>query len=84
VHTRGEKRAITGRFAIGADGGNSFVRQAPGIAHEPLGFDQDWLVIDGREKRLRAGLPAMRHHLFEPEQPGETLRWDPTTDGGRS
>ncbi len=65
-------RRIEGRYVIGADGGNSFVRAALGIAYENLGFDQNWLVIDAKEKRARPGLPAMRQ-FCEPEQPGVTL-----------
>lgn len=72
----GAERTIQGRYLIGADGGNSFVRQALGVAYENLGFDQDWLVIDAMEKRPLPKLPAMRQ-LCEPEQPGVTLRMGP-------
>ncbi|HZT50860.1 MAG TPA: bifunctional 3-(3-hydroxy-phenyl)propionate/3-hydroxycinnamic acid hydroxylase [Stellaceae bacterium] len=72
----GRTRAVAGRYVIGADGGNSFVRTALGVAYEDLGFDQDWLVIDAREKRARPGLPAMRQ-FCEPEQPGVTLNMGP-------
>jgi 2-polyprenyl-6-methoxyphenol hydroxylase-like FAD-dependent oxidoreductase len=69
-------RQISGRYLIGADGGNSFVREALGVAYESLGFDQDWLVVDGRVKRERPGLPSMRQYC-EPEQPGVALRMGP-------
>lgn len=72
----GHERSLVGRYAIGADGGNSFVRRALGVEYEDLGFDQDWLVVDGRETRPRAGLPAMRQ-ICEPEQPGVTLAMGP-------
>jgi 2-polyprenyl-6-methoxyphenol hydroxylase-like FAD-dependent oxidoreductase len=72
----GKTRRIEGRYLIGADGGNSFVRGAQGIAYDDLGFDQNWLVIDAKEKRGRPGLPAMRQ-FCEPEQPGVTLRMGP-------
>ena len=72
----GESRQIEGRYLIGADGGNSFIRRALGIPYENLGFDQDWLVIDAKEKRPRPGLPAMRQ-FCEPEQPGVTLFMGP-------
>lgn len=72
----GETRRVEGRFLIGADGGNSFVRQALGITYENLGFDQDWLVIDAKEIRARPGLPPMRQ-FCEPEQPGVTLYMGP-------
>ncbi|HLI20593.1 MAG TPA: bifunctional 3-(3-hydroxy-phenyl)propionate/3-hydroxycinnamic acid hydroxylase [Stellaceae bacterium] len=72
----GKTRVVEGRYVIGADGGNSFVRQALGIAYENLGFDQNWLVIDAKEKKARPGLPAMRQ-FCEPEQPGVTLYMGP-------
>ena len=72
----GERRKMQGRYLIGSDGGNSFIRDALGIRYENLGFDQDWLVIDGKAKRPRPGLPAMRQ-LCEPEQPGVTLQMGP-------
>jgi 2-polyprenyl-6-methoxyphenol hydroxylase-like FAD-dependent oxidoreductase len=72
----GTTREVEGRYLIGADGGNSFVRQALGVPYRNLGFDQDWLVIDAKEKRARPGLPAMRQ-FCEPEQPGVTLYMGP-------
>jgi 2-polyprenyl-6-methoxyphenol hydroxylase-like FAD-dependent oxidoreductase len=72
----GARRKVEGRYLIAADGGNSFVREALGIRYEDLGFKQDWLVIDGKAKKPRPGLPAMRQ-LCEPEQPGVTLQMGP-------
>jgi len=72
----GRKRTVLGRYLIGSDGGNSFVREALGVPYEDLGFDQDWLVIDGKAKKPRPGLPAMRQ-FCEPEQPGVTLQMGP-------
>lgn len=72
----GKTRVIEGRYLIGADGGNSFIREALGIPYENLGFDQNWLVIDAKEKKARPGLPAMRQ-FCEPEQPGVTLYMGP-------
>src|SRR5215467_5219817 len=76
VDDSGFSRQIRGRYLIGADGGNSIVREALGVAYESLGFDQDWLVIDARIKRERPNLPPMRQYC-EPEQPGVTLRMGP-------
>jgi 2-polyprenyl-6-methoxyphenol hydroxylase-like FAD-dependent oxidoreductase len=68
---------ITGRWLIGADGGNSFVREAIGVVYEDLGFVQDWLVIDARAKRPpRSDLPLLRQ-FCEPEQPGMTMQMGP-------
>ncbi len=73
---QGRTSKVEARYLIGADGGNSFTRSVLGVAYENLGFDQDWLVIDAKEKRARPGLPAMRQ-FCEPEQPGVTLRMGP-------
>ena len=72
----GETRRVQGRYLIGADGGNSFVRETLNIPYEDLGFDQNWLVIDGKANNPRPGLPAMRQ-FCEPEQPGVTLQMGP-------
>ena len=70
----GTRRDVTGRYLIGADGANSFVRSALGIDYEFLGFDQDWLVIDARMKKPpRPEIPLLRQ-LCEPEQPGMTMQ----------
>jgi 2-polyprenyl-6-methoxyphenol hydroxylase-like FAD-dependent oxidoreductase len=75
--TSGSRTQYEAAYVIGADGGNSFVRQALGIEYEHLGFEQDWLVIDGRAKRPeRADLPIYRQFL-EPELPHMTLRMGP-------
>jgi 2-polyprenyl-6-methoxyphenol hydroxylase-like FAD-dependent oxidoreductase len=73
----GALRVARGRYLIGSDGGNSFVREALGIAYDNLGFDQNWLVIDGRARRpQRPDLPMLRQ-FCEPEQPGMTMRMGP-------
>ncbi|MDF2119786.1 bifunctional 3-(3-hydroxy-phenyl)propionate/3-hydroxycinnamic acid hydroxylase [Roseiarcaceae bacterium H3SJ34-1] len=76
VQEEGIRREIPARFLIGADGGNSFVRQALGIGWEDLGFDQDWLVIDAKAKTGRAGLPDLRQ-FCDPQQPGMTMQMGP-------
>jgi 2-polyprenyl-6-methoxyphenol hydroxylase-like FAD-dependent oxidoreductase len=73
----GTLHPISGRYLIGADGGNSFVRDALAIPYEDLGFVQDWLVIDAKAKRpQRPDLPFLRQ-FCEPEQPGMTMRMGP-------
>lgn len=42
----GETQTVRARYVIGADGANSFVRQAIGVPFDDLGFQEDWLVID--------------------------------------
>ena len=72
----GTSRTFEGKYLIGADGGNSFVRAALDIGYEDLGFDQAWLVIDGLQKRGRGNRPALRQ-FCEPEQPGMTMQMGP-------
>ncbi len=42
----GAEHVTTARFAVGCDGGASFVRKNLGIAFEDLIFDEPWLVVD--------------------------------------
>lgn len=69
----GARSTARGRYLIGCDGGNSFVREALAIESDNLGFDQDWLVVDGELKRQRESWPDLRQ-LCDPEQPGMAMR----------
>ena len=73
--TGGENR-VRGRWLIGADGGNSVVRPALGVAYDDLGFNQEWLVIDAKKTRGRAGLPPYQQ-FCDPDQPGMSLQIGP-------
>ncbi|GKQ39956.1 FAD-dependent monooxygenase [Streptomyces sp. A012304] len=44
--TTDERRTVTARYVIGADGANSFVRSWIGSTVTDLGYFHDWLVID--------------------------------------
>ena len=46
----GERRTARGRYLIGADGANSRTRSRAGIEFEDLGFKEQWLVVDFRQK----------------------------------
>jgi len=49
-HT-GEQRTVHARYLIGADGANSFVRTRSGLDLHDLGFREQWLVTDFRQRR---------------------------------
>jgi 2-polyprenyl-6-methoxyphenol hydroxylase-like FAD-dependent oxidoreductase len=70
-------RVFQGRYLIGADGGNSFVREAVGVPYEDLGFEQDWLVVDARLKNGDVPkFPALRQ-FCEPGHPWITMQMGP-------
>jgi 2-polyprenyl-6-methoxyphenol hydroxylase-like FAD-dependent oxidoreductase len=41
-----ESRTVRASWLVGADGANSFVREAAGIGRRDLGFQERWLVVD--------------------------------------
>ncbi|RWI57063.1 MAG: bifunctional 3-(3-hydroxy-phenyl)propionate/3-hydroxycinnamic acid hydroxylase [Mesorhizobium sp.] len=47
-----ETKTVRARYLIGADGANSFVRTALGIDQDDYGFNENWLVVDLRPKRV--------------------------------
>ncbi len=49
-----ETRTVRARWVIGADGANSFVREAIGIARRDLGFRERWLVVDAEPNDMAA------------------------------
>ncbi len=73
---QGISHVLEAQYVIAADGGNSFVRTALGIGLEDLGFDQDWLVIDARQKRGILDRPPLRQ-FCDPQQPGMTMQMGP-------
>lgn len=66
----GETRTVRARYLIGADGANSFVRQASNIESEDLGFQENWLVVDYRpnDPDAEVDMPVMAQ-LCEPARP---------------
>ena len=49
-----ETRTVRARWIVGADGANSFVREASGIARRDLGFQEHWLVVDAEPDDMSA------------------------------
>jgi 2-polyprenyl-6-methoxyphenol hydroxylase-like FAD-dependent oxidoreductase len=61
VETRDrEGRAVTvrGRYLVGCDGANSFVRDWMGTEVTDLGFFYDWLIVDVRPHEQREWIPT--------------------------
>jgi 2-polyprenyl-6-methoxyphenol hydroxylase-like FAD-dependent oxidoreductase len=54
VRGEGASRTIRAAYVIGADGANSFVREAAGIAWDDLGFAESWLTLDVRPHDMAA------------------------------
>jgi 2-polyprenyl-6-methoxyphenol hydroxylase-like FAD-dependent oxidoreductase len=50
----GETRTVGARWVVGADGANSFVREASGITRRDLGFQERWLVVDAEPHDMGA------------------------------
>jgi 2-polyprenyl-6-methoxyphenol hydroxylase-like FAD-dependent oxidoreductase/catechol 2,3-dioxygenase-like lactoylglutathione lyase family enzyme len=50
----GETRTVSPRWVVGADGANSFVREASGITRRDLGFRERWLVVDAEPHDMAA------------------------------
>jgi 2-polyprenyl-6-methoxyphenol hydroxylase-like FAD-dependent oxidoreductase len=50
----GETRTVSARWVVGADGANSFVREASGITRRDLGFEERWLVVDAEPHDMAA------------------------------
>jgi 2-polyprenyl-6-methoxyphenol hydroxylase-like FAD-dependent oxidoreductase len=52
-----DRRTVSARWVIGADGANSFVRETSGITRRDLGFQERWLVVDAEPHDM----DALRH-----------------------
>ncbi len=81
----GDTRTVRARWVVGADGANSFVREASGIARRDLGFQERWLVVDAEPHDMGAlaHLPSPASGATRPARP-RTCRAVRATGAGSS
>jgi 2-polyprenyl-6-methoxyphenol hydroxylase-like FAD-dependent oxidoreductase len=74
----GETRIVSARWVVGADGANSFVREASGITRRDLGFQERWLVVDAEpyDMAALAHLPIASQHC-DPSRPTTVIQSGP-------
>ena len=74
----GDTRTVTARWVVGADGANSFVREASGITRRDLGFQERWLVVDAEphDMAVFAHLPVASQHC-DPVRPTTVVQSGP-------
>ncbi|WP_344046818.1 bifunctional 3-(3-hydroxy-phenyl)propionate/3-hydroxycinnamic acid hydroxylase [Nocardioides panacihumi] len=70
VEEEGERYAIRAQYAVGADGGRSFVRQAAGVALQGETAPMKWLVVDVEDDTWDAPYSAV---FTTPERPSMTI-----------
>lgn len=75
----GDARTIKARWLVGADGANSFVREASGIGRRDLGFQERWLVVDAepRDMAALAHLPIASQRC-DPSRPTTIVQSGPS------
>jgi 3-(3-hydroxy-phenyl)propionate hydroxylase len=80
----GASRQARAKYLIGCDGASSTVRRQIGVAHDDLGFDEPWLVVDVLVNQgAGARLPKTNAQFCEPARPttyligtGQHRRWE--------
>lgn len=64
----GRNEVLQGRYVVGCDGANSFVREQMATEVTDLGFDFDWLIVDVVPHEEREWSP-MNWQLCDPARP---------------
>lgn len=80
----GAPQQARAKYLIGCDGASSTVRRQIGVAHDDLGFDEPWLVVDVLvNEGAGARLPKTNAQFCEPARPttfligtGQHRRWE--------
>jgi 3-(3-hydroxy-phenyl)propionate hydroxylase/flavoprotein hydroxylase len=67
--------AVTARYLVGCDGGNSFVRRALAVEQDDYGFAEPWMVCDFRFRRP-VHVPHARQ-VGDPAQPVSIISLGP-------
>ncbi len=67
---------VRARYAVGSDGGGSFLRRALVPEVEDYGFQENWLVCDFRMLRTVPGMPIFQQ-VCDPAQPISIVRIGP-------
>src|SRR3954468_9391344 len=68
VDSQGATTTVRGRYVVGCDGGNGFVREAIDAGLDDYGFFENWLVCDFQLRRDVPGLPTFRQ-VCNPAEP---------------
>jgi 3-(3-hydroxy-phenyl)propionate hydroxylase len=71
----GNTRIDRGRYLVGTDGANSFVRQAAGIELDDFGYVGPWLVCDYEHTDPTMALPFYASFVMDPARPTLAGRW---------
>ena len=72
----GGKIEVRARYAVGSDGGGSFLRRALAPEVDDYGFQENWLVCDFHMRRTVPDLPMFRQ-ICDPAQPISIVRIGP-------
>ncbi len=73
-----ETLVVRARWIVGADGANSFVREACGISRRDLGFQEQWLVVDAEPDDMAAlGELPIACQWCDPQRPTTHIQSGP-------